>query len=122
MLQEIWDWLTSSAGGGVGVLLHILGTASVVGGAAYGWFRHSLRHSGAVIARLREDLERRTEQLDRSLQKERQLEISCAEATGRLIETAAVKVAREIRRATIGLLITLRATGSNMKESPYRLF
>jgi hypothetical protein len=88
MLQEFWAWLTSSAGEGVGVLLHICGTALAVGGATYGWFRRRLRHSGAVIARLQEDLARRTEQLDRSSQKEKQLEASCAEATGRLAETA----------------------------------
>jgi hypothetical protein len=54
----------------------------------YGFFRRRLRHSGAVIARLQDDLERRTQQLDRSLQKEKQLEASCSEATGRLAETA----------------------------------
>ena len=97
MLQEIWAWLTSSAGGGVGVLLQILVTASTVGAGMYAWFRHRLKHSGAIIARLQDDLTRRTEQLDRALQKEKQLEAKCAEATGRLAETAAVKLAQEVR-------------------------
>src|SRR4051812_43412480 len=87
LLQEFWDWL-GSTGGAVANLLQILGAAIAVGGATYGLLRRRLRHSGAIIARLREDLEKRTQQLDQSLQKERKLESDYIEVTRQLAETA----------------------------------
>jgi hypothetical protein len=98
LFQEFWTWLGASTGGGpLANLFQILVTASLVAGAAYGWFRRRLRHSGAVIARLQDDLAHRTQQLDRSLQREKQLAGSYAEVTERLTETALAKINRELR-------------------------
>lgn len=91
LLQGFWAWV-GSTGGAVANLLQILGTAAAAGIAAYGLLRRRLRHSGAIIARLRDDLEKRTEQLDRSLQNEKQLEANYVEVTSRLAETALADV------------------------------
>ena len=97
MLQQFWTWLGASTGGSpLANLLQILFTASLAISAAYAWFRRRLRHSGAVIARLQDDLAHRTQQLDRSLQREKQLEARCAEVTADLTETALAKLNREL--------------------------
>jgi hypothetical protein len=95
-VQATRTWL-EGPGAPLANFFQIASTAILVGGAVYGLFRRRLRHSGAVISRLQEDLARRTEQLDRSLQQEKQLEASCTEVTERLNEIALAKLNREIR-------------------------
>ena len=96
MLQELWEWL-KGPGSPLANLLQILGAVIFAAGAAYGLFRRRLRHSGAVIARLQEDLAHRTQQLDRARQQKKQLEADCSDLTERLIDTTVYKLQREIR-------------------------
>jgi hypothetical protein len=77
-------------------LLQILCAIALAGGAAYGWFRRRLRHSGALIARLQDDLARRTQQLDTSLKKNKELEENCIELMEHLPETTVANLNREI--------------------------
>ena len=95
MLQDFWEWL-KGPGSPLANLLEILGAVIFAVGVAYGLFRRRLRHSGAVIARLQDDLARRTEQLDRARQREKQLEADCSDLTERMIGTTATKLQREI--------------------------
>ena len=99
LFQDAWVWFQGPAGP-IANLLQISGAiisvAIFMWGAAYSWFRHRLRHSGALIARLQEDLSYRTEQLDRSKAREKQLETACTEVTRRLAETAGAEIAREV--------------------------
>jgi hypothetical protein len=95
-VQATRTWL-EGPGAPLANLLQISSTAVLAGGATYGWLRRRLRHSGAVITRLQDDLARRTAQLDRSLQQQKKLEVSCAELTDRLNETALAKLNREMR-------------------------
>jgi hypothetical protein len=96
LLQEFWEWL-KGPGSPLANLLQIVGAVIFAGGVAYGLFRRRLRHSGAVIARLQDDLAHRTQQLDRARQREKQLEADCSDLTERLIETTVTKLQREIR-------------------------
>jgi hypothetical protein len=95
LFYEFWTWLGGPAAP-LANLLQILGTASVVAGAAYGWFRHRLQHRGTVIARLQSDLDQRTRQLDQCLQNEKHLEASCAEIIERLAETVLARLDHEL--------------------------
>src|SRR5262249_35848724 len=96
MLQVFWEWL-GGPGAPLANLLQILGAVIFAVGVTYGLFRRRLRHSGAVISRLEDDLARRTQQLDRARHREKQLEADCSEITERLMETTVAKLDREVR-------------------------
>ena len=97
LIHEFWTWLGATTGGSpLANLLQILCTTALAIGGTYGWFRRRLRHSGAVIARLQNDLARRTEQLDTALTKNKELEESCTELTEHLAGTTVANLNREI--------------------------
>jgi hypothetical protein len=95
LFQTFLTWL-QGPGSSVANLLQILSTAVFAASLTFGLFRRRLRHSGAVISRLQDDLARRTEQLDRSLKKEKQLEDNFSDLTERLAQTAVANLNQEI--------------------------
>ena len=95
LLEEFWEWL-KGPGSPLANLLQILSAVIFTASAAYGLFRRRLRDRAAVIARLQDDLARRTQQLDRARQRENELEADCSDLTERLIETTVIKLHREI--------------------------
>ena len=101
MLGQVWAWL-QGPGAPVANLLQITVAVIAAWSAAYSWFRRRRRSDRARIARLEEDLSRRTEQLERSKTKEEQLEATCAEITDRLPETIVAKSQRELRDGNHG--------------------
>jgi hypothetical protein len=99
LLQQFWEWFwewLKGRGSPLANLFEIVGAVIFAVGGAYGIFRRRLRHNGAVIGRLQDDLARRTQQLDRAQQREKQLEVDRSDLTERLIETTVTKLQREI--------------------------